>query len=56
VARRPIVAASSVRAALTDLIGAKHPEFLEADLAAFEAGYAAAGAADVAVGTGGGAG
>ncbi len=48
VARRPIVAASSVRAALTDLIGTKHPEFLEADLAAFEAGYAAAGTADVA--------
>lgn len=49
VARRPIVAASSVRAALTDLIGAKHPEFLEADLAAFEAGYAAASTANVAV-------
>ena len=56
VARRPIVAVSSVRAALTDLIGAKHPEFLEADLAAFEAGYAAASAAasaaDVTVGVG----
>lgn len=49
VARRPIVAASSVRAALTDLIGAKHPEFLEADLAAFEAGYAAASTANVTV-------
>lgn len=56
VARRPIVTVSSVRAALTDFIGAKHPEFLEADLAAFEAGYAAASAAasaaDVTVGVG----
>lgn len=52
VARRPIVAVNSVRAALTDLIGAKHPEFLEADLAAFEAGYAAASTADAAVGVG----
>lgn len=47
VARRPIVSAISVRAALADLIGDKHPEFLDADLAAFEAGYTVAGAGAV---------
>jgi 2-oxoglutarate ferredoxin oxidoreductase subunit gamma len=44
VARRPIVSVDVVRRALAELTEAKHPELLEADLAAFEAGFAAAGA------------
>lgn len=43
VARRPIVSGASVVAALTDLVGARHADLLDADLAAFEAGYRAAG-------------
>ena len=39
VARRPIVRAVSVRAALTELVGKHHPELLDADLAAFDAGF-----------------
>ncbi len=42
VARRPFVELASVRAALADLTGAHHADLLEADLAAFEAGYTAA--------------
>jgi 2-oxoglutarate ferredoxin oxidoreductase subunit gamma len=50
VARRPIVSVAVVRRALAELTGAKHPELLEADLAAFEAGFAAAGAEVAAAG------
>jgi 2-oxoglutarate ferredoxin oxidoreductase subunit gamma len=39
VARRPIVRAVSVREALTELVGKHHPELLDADLAAFDAGF-----------------
>lgn len=42
IARRPIVAPASIRAALRDLTRDHHPEFLDADLAAFDAGFAAA--------------
>lgn len=42
VARRPFVSRASVVAALTDLVGARHADLLDADLAAFEAGYRAA--------------
>jgi 2-oxoglutarate ferredoxin oxidoreductase subunit gamma len=41
VARRPIVGRDAVRAALEELTR-KHPDLLEADLAAFDAGMAAA--------------
>jgi 2-oxoglutarate ferredoxin oxidoreductase subunit gamma len=41
-ARRPIVSVESARDALVGLTGAHHPEMLEADLRAFEAGFAAA--------------
>ena len=41
-ARRPMVAAESMREALAELVGRHHPELLEADLAAFTAGYEAA--------------
>ena len=40
IARRPVVAAESVRRALVELVGSRHPELLAADLAAFEAGRA----------------
>lgn len=43
IARRPIASAASIAAALSDLVGARHADLLEADLAAFEAGYRAAG-------------
>jgi 2-oxoglutarate ferredoxin oxidoreductase subunit gamma len=39
VARRPFVRVDSVREALADLVGHHHPELLDADLAAFAAGY-----------------
>jgi len=39
IARRPIVRLGSLRDALSDLVGQHHPELLEADLAAFTAGY-----------------
>jgi len=42
IARRPIVTAESVREALADLVGRHHPELVEADLAAFAAGFEAA--------------
>lgn len=42
VARRPLVTPASVRAALAATLEAKRPEILEADIAAFEAGYRAA--------------
>ena len=42
VGRRPIVSREAVRAALETLTGRKHPELLEMDLAAFDAGFAAA--------------
>ncbi|HSO29169.1 MAG TPA: 2-oxoacid:acceptor oxidoreductase family protein [Candidatus Sulfomarinibacteraceae bacterium] len=41
-ARRPLVPLAAVRAALAQVVGAKHPERLAADLAALDAGYAAA--------------
>ena len=41
-ARRPMVAPDSMRQALAELVGLHHPELLEADLAAFTAGYEAA--------------
>jgi hypothetical protein len=43
-ARRPIVSAESIRDALVGLTGAHHPEMLEADLRAFDAGFAAGAA------------
>ena len=42
IARRPIVSLDSTRAAISAIVSAKHPEFLAADLAALEAGFAAA--------------
>ena len=42
IARRPLVAPASVRAALHAILSAKRPEILEADLAAFAAGLDAA--------------
>jgi 2-oxoglutarate ferredoxin oxidoreductase subunit gamma len=39
VARRPIVSEGVVREALTELVGAHHPELVSADLAAFASGY-----------------
>ena len=44
VARRPIVGASAVREALAELVRTHHPELVEADLAAFAAGFDRAGA------------
>lgn len=41
-ARRPIVSMAALRSALAEVVTAKHPELLAADLAALEAGYAAA--------------
>ena len=42
VARRPIVSRDAVRAALEEMTGAHHADLLEMDLAAFDAGMAAA--------------
>ena len=42
IARRPIVSREAIRAALETLTGQKHPELLAMDLAAFDAGFAAA--------------
>jgi 2-oxoglutarate ferredoxin oxidoreductase subunit gamma len=39
IARRPIVTVEAIRTALAAVVSAKHPEILEADLVAFEAGY-----------------
>lgn len=44
IGRLPIVSAASVRRAIEASVGAKRPEILAADLAAFDAGLAAAGA------------
>jgi len=44
VARLPLVSAEAVRSAIEAAVGAKRPEILAADLAAFDAGIAAAGA------------
>ena len=41
-ARRPIVRLESARQALAELVGRKHPELVEADLAALKAGFEAA--------------
>jgi 2-oxoglutarate ferredoxin oxidoreductase subunit gamma len=41
VARSAIVSAESVRRAITEVVGAKRPQVLEADLAAFDAGLVA---------------
>jgi 2-oxoglutarate ferredoxin oxidoreductase subunit gamma len=41
-ARRPVVSEAALRAALERVVGAKHPELLAADIAAFDAGLAAA--------------
>lgn len=45
VARRPLVSHDAIRAALEEMTGRHHPELFEMDLAAFDAGLAAAGAA-----------
>jgi 2-oxoglutarate ferredoxin oxidoreductase subunit gamma len=42
VARRPLASAEAVRGALEAILSAKRPDILEADLAAFDAGYRAA--------------
>jgi 2-oxoglutarate ferredoxin oxidoreductase subunit gamma len=42
-ARRPLVPLEAVRTAIAEMVAAKHPELLDADLAALDAGYAAAG-------------
>ena len=39
-AHRRVVGSSAIRAALQQVVGAKHPEALQADLAAFDAGMA----------------
>ena len=44
-ARSTIPGADAIRQAVRDVVGAKHPETLEADLRAFEAGLAAGGVA-----------
>jgi 2-oxoglutarate ferredoxin oxidoreductase subunit gamma len=41
-ARRPIVGLEAIRTAIAAVVQAKRPEILEADLAALDAGYAAA--------------
>ena len=41
-ARRPVVGRDTVRQALADVLGQHHADLLEADLSAFEAGYASA--------------
>ena len=43
-ARRPIVSVEALRAGLARVVGAKHPELLAADIAAFESGLREAGA------------
>jgi 2-oxoglutarate ferredoxin oxidoreductase subunit gamma len=45
--RRPFVTEVAIRDALVELVGRKHPELVSADLAALEAGVAAAAAAAV---------
>ncbi|MDH4142993.1 MAG: 2-oxoacid:acceptor oxidoreductase family protein [Chloroflexota bacterium] len=42
IARRPLVAPDSIRAALAEMTGPQHLDLLTADLAAFDAGLAAA--------------
>lgn len=42
VARRPIVQLASVRDAIAEVLGQKHPELVDVDIAAFSAGYDAA--------------
>jgi 2-oxoglutarate ferredoxin oxidoreductase subunit gamma len=44
IARLPVVAEAALRTALVTVVGAKHPEVLEADLAALDAGFTAGGA------------
>ena len=44
IATRPIVSRESIRLALIDVVGAHRPELIEANVAAFERGYQAAGA------------
>lgn len=48
VTRRPIVDVETISAALTELVGAKHPELLAANVRAFELGQAAARAEPIA--------
>ena len=43
IARLPVVAEAALRTALATVVGAKHPEALEADLAALDAGFTAGG-------------
>ena len=43
VSQRPFVSADSVRQALREVAGSKHPEVLQADLDAFDAGLRASG-------------
>ena len=42
VARRPIVSPASLRQAVSEVVGARHPELIEADIAAFDRGFQAA--------------
>jgi 2-oxoglutarate ferredoxin oxidoreductase subunit gamma len=41
IARRPVVSPESIREALVELLGRRHPELLPADLEAFASGFAA---------------
>ena len=50
IGRRPMVAAEAVRLALRDVVSAKHPEVLQADLEAFDAGLAASASVSLARG------
>lgn len=45
IARRPLVTHDAIRDALAEMTGRHHPELFEMDLAAFDAGLAAAGRA-----------
>ncbi len=45
IARRPIVRLESLRQALVELVGRKHPELVDADIAALSRGYEEAGRA-----------
>ena len=51
-ASRPVVDATALRAALRDVVGAKHPEVLEADLAAFDSGMALVCSSEAGLGPG----
>jgi len=44
IARRPVIGRESLRQALIEVLGDRRPEMIEANLAAFDSGYRAAGA------------